>query len=196
MTGFDTDRLAELLALTDTDRWRSRPADQAQYLTEMIDRPGQRVTTELVVTVAADLAVWAAHCGATTVDEAARRFPEAVDLDTLADCLGQLDTLPDNVTVEAQPTTPAAVEAPAPETTEPPTPHPDTQVAAQPEPVAVPPLPAGEDGALEAAAQVLFASFSPTPNWTGVTESLRQRYRRQAGEIVAAYLAARPTPDP
>jgi hypothetical protein len=68
----------------------------------MIDRAGQTVTTDLVVTVGADVATWAAQCGATTVEEAARRLSDAVDLDTLAECLGQLNTLPDGVTVDAE----------------------------------------------------------------------------------------------
>jgi hypothetical protein len=196
VTGFDTDRLADLLALTDTDRWRSHPADQARYITEMIDRAGQTVSTELVVTIAADVAVWAAQCGATTVDEAARRLPDAVDLDTLADCLGRLDALPDTVTIDTRPTGPTTVDTPTPEPADTPAPDPDPPVAEPPDPVAVPPLPAGQDDdALEAAAQVLFTAFSPTPDWTKVPESRRQQYRRHAAEIVAAYLAARPTPD-
>jgi hypothetical protein len=75
---------------------------QDGYTTEMIDRAGQTVTTDLVVTVGADVATWAAQCGATTVEEAARRSSDAVDLDTLAECLGQLNTLPDGVTVDAE----------------------------------------------------------------------------------------------
>lgn len=46
----------------------------------MIGRAGQTVTTELVVTVAADVAVWAEQCGDTTVGEAAHRFPDRREL--------------------------------------------------------------------------------------------------------------------